>query len=93
MRLEYDPIAEDFLLIDQGKVVSRVYIGNSHTVENALDAMEMLRTLRAKKGGVARTSIDKPRPQVYDESLVKRFTPSGKRIAPVLMDLELDLDF
>lgn len=98
MRLEYDPVAEDFLLIDQGRVIERVWIPfhlNSGGVEGSeLEAAyELLRKLKrpARSTDPARTSIDKPTPAPYDETLVKRFKQSG---APLLdlPDIELDME-
>lgn len=91
MRLEYDPVAEDFLLIDQGRVLYRQYI--DPTIDSRDMAQALINRLRrpARSTDLARTSLDKPRPIEYDEDRVKRFKANG---APLLdlPDIELELE-
>lgn len=87
MRLEYDPAAEDFLLIDQGRVVKRIFLERDDYVGHT-DVMNMLKR-PARSADPVRTSIDKPTPTPYDESLVKRFKQNG---APLLDLPEIDIE-
>lgn len=90
MRLEYDPVAEDFLLIEQGRVIAREFLD----LEEGWDsnkAVELLRRLKrpARSTDPVRTSLDKPTPTPVDETLVKRFKPNG---APLLDLPEIDIE-
>lgn len=93
MRLEYDPVAEDFLLIEQGRVVERVLIYPSYlwSEDDIPEVGRILDRLRrpARSADPVRTSIDKPTPTPVDEALIKRFKPNG---APLLDLPEIDIE-
>lgn len=93
MHITYDPVAEDFLLIDQGRVIERVYLhaDMGFGEEKALALLARLRR-PARPSDPSRKPIDaKPGVPLYEESQVKRYKPNGLPLL-TLEDLELDIE-
>lgn len=91
MKLEYDPVAEDFLLIEGSRIVGREYVDRDDS-DGALALLQRLRRT-VRKSDLSRTSLDKPRPIEVDETQVRRFNPKGYPVLDLSgLDLDLDLE-
>jgi hypothetical protein len=89
MHITYDPVGEDFLLIDQGRVIQRIFIDPGSCPEDTEDAHRFLMRLKrpVTRADQSRSPIDKK--IMIDESKITRYDKRGR---PILDDLFIELD-